>query len=237
MAKGKLLGLPRVSNSGPLSYEDEQAPGIPEDFEVPKITDHEGNEDYWNSWDSNIADVPADLIGVTGLYYPELNWVVVDNRIGIHHIVQEKSSKKDNTIPNVEEHTVVPFAQDYIDPDTMENIVGLQGMPDVIDDIHIWESDVSLPEEGSMLYNEPSEQTLTKDHLTHQGLYSIVYTLFTLDIEEQSIAHILLRPEGDILTQRINNVLMGDMYEKIPLAGIDKVPDKKIDRDNNIRAD
>jgi len=197
----------------------------PNSIEPPKVTDHEGNEDYWTAWTevNKVLEVPARLLPVTGVYYPDENWVVIDDRINIHHTVQFDESKKNNTIPDMRTNRNIPFAHDYFDKEYGDNIVGLQDRG-IISGIERWESEVSIPEEGSLLYTDEDESMSVKD-VTSEAVYHICYALMSVGIEPESTLNVV---DG---TNR-HRVHLDSIYSELPMLGLNMVPEQKFKRKN-----
>jgi hypothetical protein len=213
-----------------LTTDSDDITQPPDDIEPPKVTDAKGNGEYWKRWtETDKADgVPSNLLPVTGLYYPKENWVVIDDRIRIHHAVMEHYSTQEDTIPNTREHMNIPFAHDYIGTEYNENIVGLQGRPDVIEEVQNtsgWNSVVSIPEEGSQMYNISGNESITD--VSSKSLYHIVYSLFSVGVEPESTVNMQVRGEGPIIH-------LDELYANLPMLGFKMVPEQKFERDNNI---
>jgi len=205
----------------------------PNNIEPPKITDHMGNKEYWEDWTDveRTMGIPSTLLPVTGLYYPDKNHVVIDDRIEIHHLVMEQESKNENTIPDVTEHTNIPFAHDYLvnGHDYHGYIIDLQEQPDEIENIQNkqgWNSFVSIPEDASMLFNDSISAKSTTD-VTSKSLYHMIYALFSVGVEPESTVNMQVRGEGPI-------VHLDELYSNLPLIGLNMVPEQKFERDNNI---
>ena len=213
-----------------LTTDSDDITQPPDNIEPPKVTDHEGNEDYWKRWTETdkVLDVPSELLPVTGLYYPNKNWVVIDDRIRIHHSVMENESTKEDTIPNTTEHVNIPFAHDYIDTEYSENIVAVQEDEEFISNAENtvgWNSVVSIPEEGSLMYNDDSNESIID--VSSKSLYHIVYALFSVGVEPESTVNMQVRGEGPMIH-------LDELYANLPLSGLNMVPDQKFERDNNI---
>ena len=199
----------------------------PENIEPPKVTDSKGNESYWSTWtDSDgVGEVPPRLLPVTGIYYPDLDWVVIDDRINIHHTVQYDLSKKDNTIPDMRNNRNIPFAHDYFDREYGDNIVGLQDR-NIIPGVERWESEVSIPEEGSLLYSDEDESMSVRD-ITSKGLYHIAYALMSVGVEPQSTLNVV---DGS----NRHRVHLDTVYSELPMLGLNMVPEQKFKRKNTV---
>lgn len=234
MARGP-LGNNRPTNAGPLTYEEDMPPALPRGYTPPKITNHKGREDYWNDWKnpSSQVGVPASLRGVTGIYYPERRWVVVDDRIEIHHTVMlDESKDADSAIPDMRDEPIIPFATDYVG-DAGENVIGLQGIVDSYDDaVNYWQSFVSIPETGSLLiHDEPDIDAGGKPSVT--GVYDMCYPLKVLGLEPQSICIIKHKYRRVIEAER--RVMLSKIYKEMALG--DVLPGRKFTRNNDVRAE
>lgn len=223
------FGLPRLSSIGPLAKDTDY--DLPETFEPPKVTDSNGSETYWSSWVENdvFDSIPARLRPVTGVYYPELNWVVADDRINVHHLVQEVRSEE-GKIPNFNKNKVIPFAHGYINPDNNAHIVEYQGVDNKASSIRKWESLVKIPETGSSLFADSSAGS--RD-VTPQTVYSIAYALFSLGVEGNS--KVTIETERDVFPSKKEiEVDLDNLYSDLSLMGLDILPEVKFSRNNNL---
>jgi len=76
MPKGP-LGNDRLTTAGPFTYDENQPPEVPSSFEPPQeITNAQGDFIWYKNW----QDSPADQYGLTGLYDPDNDRMIVDNR-------------------------------------------------------------------------------------------------------------------------------------------------------------
>jgi len=76
MPKGP-LGNDRLTTVGPFTYDETMPPEVPASFSPPSdITNAQGDFIWYTNW----RDSPIDQYGLTGLYDPEQDRMIVDNR-------------------------------------------------------------------------------------------------------------------------------------------------------------
>jgi hypothetical protein len=227
-------GNKRATGAGPMVYDSEMPPEFPDNFTPPKVTDSYGRENYWTNWtnpdrnDIPLSDVPSSLRGVTGAYIPEKDWVVVDDRIERHHTVQlDISIEPDSSIPSFKEYEIVPFATDYIGPDG-ENVIGLQGLVDSMEEIEYWESYVSIPESGSLLIHDERDVHTTTP--SSEDVYKIVYPMKVLGLEQYALADI--EHTYRRLANAERRVYMSELYREMTFENV--LPETKFERNNMV---
>lgn len=223
-------GARRPTNSGPLVYDAHSPPQSPDHFTPPKITDITGSEKYWKQWTDpgqfnfGRTDVPPKLSGITGLYYPEHDWVVVDNRMLIHHTVQLDMSHEENNTPSAYDNTVIVFATDYVG-DKGENIIGMQNLDVSLSDVDYWEEHVSIPEKGSLLIHDEEDVITTTPEIEH--IYKIVYPLYALGVGGDALARLVHKYRRMFEAERA--VYMSRLYKELSFSTT--LPDIKVERD------
>lgn len=232
MARGP-IGNSRLTSTGPLAYDEESPPELPRAFEPPKVTDHRGNSDYWTPFiegrDVPTDEVPTSLRGVTGVYIPEQNWAIVDDRIEVHHTVQlDRSLDSSNPVPSFKENDVIPFATDYVG-NKGENVIGLQGRFDLEREVEYWKSFASIPEGGSLLDHDEPDVDVVEPDVT--DVYKMVWPLKVLGVEPETLAVVkhTIRRVGEAERK----VYMEELYRELQFEGL--LPEQRMNRTNNIR--
>lgn len=202
-----------------------------ENIEPPKVTDSKGNEIYWEGWTENdtVKEIPTELCGLTGVYYPNKNWVAVENRTIAHHPRFQDQASQYDTIPDLKEHLNIPFAHSYFAayPSAL-GPVEMQNNPDKIKEVQRtdgWNSFISIPQEDSYLFG--NDNYLSSTDVDTKALHHIAYVLFSLGIEGESTVNMEVRGEGP-------KFYLEEAYANLPRLGLNMVPEQRFERNNEV---